>query len=185
MLQLPNSLQKAIDQGIEFFMGEEYEWKLKIEGRDDCIEKLVGCQINVFANNGFGDNLFLKINNAEDGYENQIYEFFHEGPEINEIEEGFDILLGLKDRSVSKIEIPKYSTGEQLMLGDKIQYKSFFLKKEATITYVPGISKRDPELESEGIVMSLMKKSNGDSYTLTIDPKTNIPCGSIVLLSRK
>ena len=109
----------------------------------------------------------------------------HEGPEINEIKEDFDILLGLKDRAVSKIEIPKYSDGEQMMLGDKIQYKSFFIKKEATIDYVPGISKRDLGLESDGLVMALMKKSNGDTYTLTIDPETNIPCGSILLLNRK
>jgi hypothetical protein len=57
---LPNSLQEAQNKGIEFFMGENCEWKLECKESAKFIEKIVGCPVFAFANNGFGDYLFLK-----------------------------------------------------------------------------------------------------------------------------
>ncbi len=57
---LPEALLKAQKKGIAFFMSQEYEWKLELEGSAMFLEDIVGCPVLIFANNGYGDNLFLK-----------------------------------------------------------------------------------------------------------------------------
>jgi hypothetical protein len=57
---LPESLLNARKAGIEYFMGKECEWKQELEGSVKRIEDLLGCAVYAFANNGFGDHLFLK-----------------------------------------------------------------------------------------------------------------------------
>lgn len=74
--QLPEALRKAQEKGIEYFMGENCEWKLEVKGSLKFIEEIVGCPVCVFANNGFGDHLFLKKNG--DRYDEQVFEFFHD-----------------------------------------------------------------------------------------------------------
>jgi hypothetical protein len=79
---LPKALREAQERKIEFFMGEDCEWKLESKGPAKFIEEIVGCPVCVFANNGFGDYLFLKRKPHGSRYEEEVFEFFHEGPEI-------------------------------------------------------------------------------------------------------
>ena len=122
---LPEPLLNAQRAGVEHFMGEACEWKLEPEGSVNHIEQLVGCPVYAFANNGFGDHLFLKRSPDGGGFDQDVYEFFHEGPKICRIEEGLETLLGLKERPISKDAYPKavYETGEPVQLGDKVQIK--------------------------------------------------------------
>ncbi len=57
---LPETLRNAQERGIEFFMAEDCEWKLEIQKTPQFIEQIAKCPICVFANNGYGDYLFLK-----------------------------------------------------------------------------------------------------------------------------
>jgi hypothetical protein len=57
---LPKSLREAQDRGIDFFTGEVCEWKLEYKESAEFIEKMVGCPVCAFANNGFGDYLFFE-----------------------------------------------------------------------------------------------------------------------------
>ena len=104
---LPDSLLNAQKAGIEYFMGERCEWKLEPKASVKRIEEIVGCPVYVFANNGFGDYLFLKKRPDGDGFEGDVFEFFHEVPEINRVTEDLETLLGLKDRSPSSDAYPK------------------------------------------------------------------------------
>ena len=81
--RLPESLLKAQKAGIEYFMGEECEWKLELEGSIKRIEEIVGGTVFVFANNGFGDHLFLKRRPDGDGFDADVFEFYHEGPKVS------------------------------------------------------------------------------------------------------
>src|SRR6185369_5600150 len=74
---LPEPLLAAQKRGIEFFMGEECEWKLELKGSERLIEKIVGCPIYVFANNGFGDHLFLKRERDGVNFGEEIFQFLH------------------------------------------------------------------------------------------------------------
>lgn len=176
---LPESLLKAQKAGVEYFMGEACEWKLEPKGSVKRIEQRVGCPVYAFANNGFGDHLFLKKRPDADVFDAVVYEFFHEGPEVKPIEEDFETLLGLKDRPPSADAYPKavYGTGELVQLGDKVQVKVWaeFWKgwQGGEVVYVPGISKKKPQNEYNGLKWAVIKFRNGELGPL-VDPKTGV-----------
>jgi len=163
--------------GIEFFMGEDYEWKLECTESAKFIEAMVGCAVCVFANNGFGDYLFLKKKSDGDGFAEEVFEFFHEGPEINRLNEDLETLLGLKDRPASTDAYPKavYETGELVQVGDRVQVKVWaeFWKgwQDGVVQYVPGISKRKPQHEYGGLKWVAVQFQNGQIGSL-VDPDT-------------
>ena len=154
---LPESLREAQDRGIEFFMGEHCEWKLELKKSAKFIEEIVGCSVCTFANNGFGDYLFLKRKRDGAGFDEAVFEFFHEGPEINPVTEDLATLLGLQDRPPSADTYPPavYETGELVQLGDHVQVKVWaeFWKgwQQGVVEYVPGVSKKRPQHEHGGL----------------------------------
>jgi len=164
---LPVSLREAQERGIELFMGENCEWKLERKESAKFIEKMVGCPVCIFANSGFGDYLFLKKKREGDGFDESVFEFFHEGPEINPVSEGLATLLGLKERPPSADTYPKavYETGEWVQLGDHVQVKVWaeFWKgwQDGVVEYVPGVSKKKLQHEHGGLKWVAIKFRNG------------------------
>ncbi len=177
--QLPESLLNAQKAGVEYFLSEACEWKLESKGSVKRIEQLVGCPVYAFANNGFGDHLFLKKRPDADAFDAVVYEFFHEGPEVERIEEDLETLLGLQERPPSADVYPKavYATGEPVQLGDKVQIKVWaeFWKgwQGGEVVYVPGISKKKPQHEYNGLKWAVIKFHNGELGPL-VDPKTGV-----------
>ena len=174
---LPNSLREAQARNIEFFMSGDCEWKLEIKGSSKPIEDIVGSPVCVFANNGFGDYLFLKQKRDEDVFDENVFEFFHEGPEINPVTESLATLLGLEDRPPSADAYPKaiYDSGEFVELNDRVQVKVWaeFWKgwQDGVVEYVPGISKAKPQHEHGGLKWVAIRFRNGQICPL-VDPKT-------------
>ena len=174
---LPKPLVEAQERGIEFFMGEDCEWKLEPEESATFVEEIVGCAVYVFANNGFADYLFLKKKPDGDGFEEQVFEFFHEGPEINRVSEDLETLLGLKERPASADAYPKavYETGELVQVDDRVQVKVWaeFWKgwQNGVVEYVPWISKRKTQHEYGGLKGVAIKFWNGQICPL-VDPTT-------------
>jgi hypothetical protein len=174
---LPDSLLTAQEAGLEYFMGEACEWKLELKGSVKRIEELAGGPVYAFANNGFGDYLFLKWRPDGDDFDEDVYEFFHEGPEIKRIEEDLETLLGLKERPPSADAYPKavYETGELVQLGDRVQIKVWaeFWKgwQDGVVEYVPGISKKKTQHEYNGLKWVAIRFRSGQLGPL-VDPKT-------------
>jgi hypothetical protein len=174
---LPTSLQNAQKAGIEFFHWQACEWKLELKGSAKHIEDVVGGLVFVFANNGFGDHLFLKRRADSDEFEEIAYEFFHEGPEVKRVEDDLETLLGLKERPPSADAYPRavYETGEPVQVGDKVQIKVWaeFWKgwQPGEVMYVPGISRKKPKYEFNGLKWVAIKFCNGELGPL-VDPKT-------------
>ena len=158
-------------------MSEQCEWKLEFIEPAKFIEEIVGCAVCIFANNGFGDYLFLKKKLNEDGFEEQVFEFFHEGPEINAVSEDLETLLGLKDRPTSTDAYPKavYETGELVQVGDRVQVKVWaeFWKgwQDGMVEYVPGVSKQKPQHEYGGLKWAAIRFGTGQICPL-VDPAT-------------
>lgn len=174
---LPKSLVEAQKSGIEFFMSEDYEWKLEYTESAKFIEEMVGCAVYAFANNGFGDYLFLKKQSDGDGFAEEVFEFFHEGPDVKRVDEDLETLLGLKERPASVDSYPKavYETGELVEVGDRVQVKVWaeFWKgwQDGMVHYVPGISKRKPQHEYGGLKWVAIKFRDGQICPL-VDPNT-------------
>jgi len=165
--RLPESLREAQNKGIDLFMGENCEWKLELEASAKFIEEAVGGPVCIFANNGYGDYLFLKKKRAGDDFDENVFEFLHEGPEINPVAEGLETLLGLKERPPSADKYPKaaYETGEPVQLGDRVQIKVWaeFWKgwQDGVVEYVPGVSKKKTQHEYGGLKWVAIKFRNG------------------------
>lgn len=173
---LPESLLNAQKKGIEYFMGEYCEWKLQVEGSPKFIEDAVGSPVCVIANNGFGDYLFLREKSDSGGYDEEVFEFFHEGPKISPLAEDLETLLGLKDRPPSADGYPKavYDTGELVQLKDHVQVKVWaqFWKgwQNGVVEYVPGVSKKNLAHEHGGLKWIAIGLRGGQICSL-VDPE--------------
>ncbi len=165
--QLPEALLKAQENRIEYFMGEHCEWKLEAEPSSTLSEEIVDGAVHIFANNGFGDYLFLKKKRGSDGFDGEVFEFLHEGPEINRLSEDLETLLGLKARPPSADGYPQavYETGELVRLGDHVQIKVWveFWKgwQDGVVEYVPGVSNTSLEYEHGGLKEIAIKLRDG------------------------
>lgn len=174
---LPDVLRDAQQKGITFFVGEDYEWKLEPLKSAEFIETIVGCPVCVFANNGFGDYLFLKMKADGEGFDEAVFEFFHDGPEINPVVDGLATLLGLEDRPPSADAYPKarYENGELVQLEDRVQIRIWaeFWKgwQDGVVEYVPGISRRKPQHEHGGLKWVAIQFRNGQICPL-VDPES-------------
>jgi hypothetical protein len=174
---LPAALREAQAKGVDLFMGEACEWKLAPEVSAKFIEKIVGAPVFVFANNGFGDHLFLKKSPSSDGFDDAVFEFLHEGPEIVAVAERLEVLLGLVARPPSADAYPKavYESGEPVQLEDRVQLKVWaeFWKgwQDGVVKYVPGISKKKPRHEFNGLKWVAIKFGTGEICPL-VDPET-------------
>jgi hypothetical protein len=174
---LPAAIREAQAKGIDLFMGETCEWKLEINPSAKFIEEIVGRSICVFANNGFGDYLFVKCRHSGDGFDETVYEFLHEGPEVLRVSEDLRTLLGLEERAPSGDGYPKavYETGEAVQLGDHVQIKVWaeFWKgwQDGVVKYVPGISNKNPRHEYNGLKWVAISFRNGELGSL-VTPET-------------
>jgi hypothetical protein len=174
---LPKPLREAQEKGIEFFMGENCEWKLELKGTVKAVEQNVGSPVFIFANNGCGDYLFLKTKRDGDGFEEDVFEYFHEGPQVDPVKEDLATLLGLEERPPSADAYPKaiYETGEAVEPGDRVQIKVWaeFWKgwQDGVVEYVPGISKKKLQHEHGGLKWAAIRFRNGQIGPL-VDPRS-------------
>jgi hypothetical protein len=166
---IPEVLQLAIEKKILFFAGENCEWKFELTDPIEIINKLAGAPVLVFANNGYGDYLFLR--ESKGSYEDSVYEYFHEEQKIYLVPEALDTLLGVKERYPTHDRYPKaiYESGEEVLLGDEVQTKTLLLFwrgwQDGVIDYVPGVSNKKNELEHGGLKWISIKIKDG-----AIDP---------------
>jgi hypothetical protein len=174
---IPKPIRDAQQKGVEYFEDESFEWKLDFESSSEHIEKTAGRPVLVFANNGYGDFLFLKKSLDDTSFDEEVFEFFHEESKIYPIKDDLETLLGLKERPPSTDNYPKaiYETGEGIQLGDRVKIKIWaeFWKgwQEGVVKYVPGISKRKPANEHDGLKWIEVKFQNGSAGCL-IDNRT-------------
>jgi hypothetical protein len=174
---LPAPLAEAQKKGIECFMGEACEWKLELESSAPFIADRAGSPVLIFANNGFGDYLFLKQTPDDQTFGETVFEFLHEGPTIEQVTDDLETLLGLKDRPPSTDGYPKavYATGEPVEPGDRVQIKVWaqFWKgwQDGVVHYVPGMSKKKPQHEYGGLKWVAIRFRDGEICPL-VDPET-------------
>ena len=143
------------------------EWRLEIE--IDMPNWLASCfpaNALVFANNGYGDHLFLVPETST------VMVFLHEGHETAEYCQSIEELLPNKKRPPSQHgPIAYFGTTQLVVLGDRvfIRYWLFF-SGFGTVTYVPGVSPLKRELERDGLAWVRAKLDNGNLIdTIVID----------------
>ncbi|WP_028582080.1 hypothetical protein [Desulfogranum japonicum] len=182
------TLAAALTQDGRLFWGEDgAEWRILTPTNDGSIADVFCGPVVVFAENGYGDYLFLKAL-PKGTVDETVYVYFHETQDIQQWKDSLGILLG-KDEcepSADAYPVAVYQSGEPVQIGDRVHFKTwFFFWKgwiEGTVDYVPGLSKRKNKHEYEGL-----KWINIQGETMTVgclvDPTTGI-VKQVKLLSR-
>ena len=91
-MKIPECIKSQLKSKKFFFDYNGDEWKLEIEEDSSFLKGKISGDYLVFANNGYGDYLFIKKGSPK------IYEFFHETAEIFEVEESLEELIGVKEK---------------------------------------------------------------------------------------
>ncbi len=111
----------------------------------------------VFAENGYGDHLFLRPGRDE------VFVFWHEGGEIAEYSATVgDLRPDLPRRSSDHPPITYRDTDEIVRLGDRVQIRYWLvLRGRGEVTYVPGVSPRKPGMERDGLAWVGVRLDDG------------------------
>jgi hypothetical protein len=78
-----------------------------------------------------------------------------------------------------------FGTNIEVKIGDKIQIKRFLRRpQEATVCYIPGISRRHSELEVDDVRQWAFRTDDGTVYPVVYDPANFQPPRYIRFLER-
>lgn len=78
-----------------------------------------------------------------------------------------------------------HGTSIEVMLGDRVLVKRFLRKPiEATVSYIPGISPRNPQLEYEDVKQWDIRLADGSGLVMGYFPEHVQPAQNIMFVSR-
>ena len=143
------------------------QWKVEImESPPDRLTNGLPEGAQPFAENGFGDCLFLK--RAEE----TVFVFWHEGGEVEEYAPNVAALRPDVPRSAS--DHPRISyrdTAEIVRLGDRVAIRYWlFFKGIGTVVYVPGMSAKKPSMERDGLAWVRIDLDDGGRVDTIVMP---------------
>lgn len=166
-MKLPHPIQEAFDREIKYLTDEYCEWKLELEGNNSYIEEIVGKEVAVIGNNGFGDYLFLEIDPASQSPQLPLYIFWHEGQEVQPVQTELECYLGLCPYPPSSTQTPSFADGSTVCLGDEVEFSFFFRKKRGKVSYITGLSPLDHKVETLGIPAIEIELPCGTRYAVS------------------
>ena len=114
----------------------------------------------------------------------KVFVYYHEEKIIETICESFEQLIAKPDTSPSKIPPMYYAGGQQVLVGDVIQYKGFFRTKKGVVKYVPGISPKNIHFERNGMAWVKIDFDDGTETGMPFLYETNTINKRITLISR-
>jgi len=111
----------------------------------------------VFANNGYGDYLFIVPNSSS------INVFWHEGPETAQYCATVEDLLPNVKRPPSAHGPVRYAKSQEIVtIGDYVEVKYYlFFKGRGRVTYVPGVSPLKRQMERDGLAWVRVRLEDG------------------------
>ena len=154
-------------------------WRLKLEANAGPLGEGVAEGALIFANNGYGDYLFL----VPDSKAVKVY--WHEGPQVADYTASVEDLLPDQRRPPTTHPPIKYrDSGDVVMLGDAVQVRYWLLfSGRGRITYVPGVSPHNRQLERDGLAWVRVALDAGGLVDFVVMPDGALQ-KSVVLLSR-
>lgn len=69
-------------------------------------------------------------------------------------------------------QVKYYQTNTPVQLGDVVQIRIFFVRRQGVVTYVPGISKKRSALEYNGLTWVTIQEDRGSHLATVVDPDT-------------
>lgn len=172
---LPPAVQELAARGATLLQGEEGEWLLDIGPPSALIRDALPPGAVVIGNNGYGDFLFLDRQPGERRFSDVVHVYWHEGPEIAIYARDITALAGPAAQP-SDVAVSYYD-GAPVRLGDRVELRVWvrlFRKSAGVVVYVPGISKRRPQMEHSGLVWVGVQLDDGGTVIGSfVDPATH------------
>jgi hypothetical protein len=186
----PEALRRFIERGDTLFRCDDGDWDVEIEHPPPAhMQKYLPPDAVLIAQNGCGDNLFLTRQEADGAtpgsFGDRVYVYRHEGPEIETFSEDLSLLTDpLPPQPTDHPDILYADGVTQVMLGDHISARDLLFRKEGRVVYVPGISKKNRELEHDGLTWIGIRFKGGSISGAVVDPETSCLKKSVRFLAR-
>lgn len=79
----------------------------------------------------------------------------------------------------------RYHAGDDgIELGDRVEYRGWFRRRQGVVSYVPGISAPHPEMEHGGLCWVGVAYDDGTFTGILVDPATGRTRKGLVLIRR-
>ncbi|MEW6347653.1 MAG: hypothetical protein AB1646_01205 [Thermodesulfobacteriota bacterium] len=187
---LPTSLRRFLEQGNSKFRCDDGDWDVEVEWplprflRDVLPERAV-----VIGHNGAGDYLFI-TEEEPTGHDRQmpgprVFVYWHEGPDIARFSDDLSALTNPPEPVPSQHPPVFYADGTtRVLIGDQVSARDLFLRREGRVVYVPGISRRNRDLEHGGLAWVAIRFHKGTMTGIIVDPDSGRLKKSVTFLGR-
>jgi hypothetical protein len=172
---LPEPLREFLRAGKKEFRTERDDWIVDVEIPPGYLQKSLPAGSALIANNGVGDHLFLvpdPTNHAVLAH--MVRVFWHERHRFEVIAEAISSLTNPPAPTVTKRPPVLYHDRIiTVKLGDEVTARNFFLRRPGRVVYVPGISKKNRDMEFNGLCWVNIRFASGSRIGTLVDPKTS------------
>lgn len=174
-LALPEGLGKFIDDGGEIIKSDDGDWRLTIEPPLEELKAFFPEDALVFAANEAGDFLFVRRSATDrQAYGEEVYVYWHDEKRWEVYSEQLPALLQQIEPAVSSRRKIYYHGGKtEVKLGDEVSARDLLLRKNGRVAYVPGVSKRNRELERSGMAWIGIRFSKDTISGAWVEPETS------------
>lgn len=188
--KIPEPLRRFIAEGGSTFRCDDGDWEVSIELPVPIfLQNRLPRNSVIIANNGCGDYLFLTSQNVStsepDSLEDRVLVYWHETGEIDQFSPDVRMLTDPPYPMPSDYPIVFYSDGTtQVIPGDHVSARDLLFRKEGRVAYVPGVSKRNRELEHGGLSWVGIRFERGSVTGVLVDPDSGCLKKSVRFLCR-
>ncbi len=174
-LPLPEMLEKFINDGGNIIKSDDGDWRLTIEPPPEELKTLFPEDALVFAANEAGDFLFIRRSaSGQQAYGEEVSVFWHDEKRCEVYSEQLPALLQQIEPAASSREKIYYHGGQtEVKLGDEVSARDLILRKNGRVAYVPGVSKRNRELERSGMAWIGIRFSKDIIGGAWVEPETS------------
>ena len=181
--QLPAVLRAYIQRGGTTYRGDDGDWEIKVEwAPPPYLTKALPTRSLVIANNGCGDHLFLKPD------EPRVFVFWHDGQEIEKYLDDITLLTDPPGPAPSQHKpVFYFGTRQPVQPGDRVTVRGFlqfWRHFPGRVSYVPGISNKDRDMEHDGLAWIGIKLDSGPQIGIYVEPQTSSVKKAVRFLNR-
>lgn len=182
---LPEPLREFLSNGKTQIATDNDDWTVSIQKPPGYFKKVLPPGSVLLANNGCGDQLFLVPGaSVSVRLDSKVHVYWHEGPHVELLAEDLGKLLNPPPAAVTKRPPVLYHNRTPVHLGDEVTARSFFIRRPGRVVYVPGISKRNRNMEHHGLGWVGITCANGLQIGTVVDPKTSCLKKSVRFVKR-
>jgi len=170
---IPTTLKIFIENGNSLFRCDDGDWNIKIEPAvDSHLKKDLPANALIIAHNGCGDYLFVCMtDSAPISFRPEVFVYWHEEHRYELYADNIHDLTNPAPAKPSEYKPIYYYGGTiEVQLGDEVSARDFLLRKNGRIAYLPGVSKKNRNMEYDGLSWVGIRFPGGTFSGSIVDP---------------